>query len=85
MSDAYIIGADMIAFGRYPDRTPAQLGGEAALMALDDAGLTIDDVQVFYTGSAFTASASMSQQIMREIGQSGIPCVNVSNACASGA
>jgi acetyl-CoA acyltransferase len=85
MSDAYIIGADMIAFGRYPDRTPAQLGGEAALMALDDAGLTIDDVEVFYTGSSFNAAASMSQQIMREIGQTGIPCVNVSNACASGA
>ena len=85
MSEAYIIGADMIAFGRYPDRTPAQLGGEAALMALDDAGLTIDDVEVLYTGSGFTAGASMSQQIMREIGQTGIPCINVSNACASGA
>lgn len=85
MSEAYIIGADMIAFGRYPDRTPAQLGGEAALMALDDAGLTIDDVQVAYTGSSFTAGASMCQQIMREIGQTGMPCVNVSNACASGA
>jgi acetyl-CoA acyltransferase len=85
MSEVYIIGADMIAFGRYPDKTPAQLGGQAALMALDDCGLTIDDVEVFYTGSSFTAGASMSQQIMREIGQTGIPCVNVSNACASGA
>ncbi len=85
MSDAYIIGADMIAFGRYPDRTPAQLGGEAALMALDDAGLTIDQVDVAYTGSSFTAGHSMCQQIMREIGQTGMPCVNVSNACASGA
>ena len=85
MSDAFIVGADMIAFGRYPDKTPAQLGGEAALMALDDAGLTIDDVQVAYTGSSFTAGASMCQQIMREIGQTGMPCVNVSNACASGA
>jgi acetyl-CoA acyltransferase len=85
MSDAFIVGADMIAFGRYPDKTPAQLGGEAALMALDDAGLTIDDVQVAYTGSSFTAGASMCQQIMREIGQTGMPCINVSNACASGA
>ena len=85
MSEVYIIGADMIAFGRYPDRNPAQLGGEAALMALDDAGLGIKDVDILYTGSSFTAGASMSQQIMREIGQTGIPCVNVSNACASGA
>lgn len=85
MSDVYIIGADMIPFGRYPGRTPAQLGGEAALMALDDAGLSIKDVGTVYTGSSFTAGTSMSQQIMREIGQTGIPCVNVSNACASGA
>ena len=36
MSDAYIIGADMIAFGRYPDKTPGQLAAEAALLALGD-------------------------------------------------
>jgi acetyl-CoA acyltransferase len=85
MSDAFIIGAGMIAFGRYPDRKPRQLGAEAALLALDDAGLSVKDIDVAYTGSAFTAAASMGQQILREIGQTGVPCVNVSNACASGA
>jgi acetyl-CoA acyltransferase len=85
MSDVFIVGADMIKFGRYPDRKPAQLGAEAALMALDDAGLTVGDVDVVYTGSSFNAQSSMGQKILQQIGQTGVPCVNVSNACASGA
>jgi acetyl-CoA acyltransferase len=85
MTDVFVIGADMIKFGRYPDRTPAQLGAEATFLALDDAGLSIRDVQTLYCASAFTAGAGMGQQVLRQIGQTGIPVVNVSNACASGA
>ena len=54
MSDAYILGADMIAFGRYPDKTPGQLAAEAALLALDDCGLSIRDVGVLYAGLMLT-------------------------------
>ena len=39
MSDVYVLGVDMIKFGRFPDRTVPNLGAEAALLALDDAGL----------------------------------------------
>ena len=85
MSDAYIVGADMIAFGRYPDRTPGQLAAEAALLALDDAGLSIKDVGVLYAASSFNAASMIGQQVLKQIGQTGIPCINVSNACASGA
>lgn len=85
MSDVYVIGADLIKFGRYPDKTPAQLGAESVLMALDDAGLTIQDVGALYAGSSFTAASMLGQQILKEVGQTGIPCINVSNACASGA
>jgi len=85
MNDVFVVGAYMVPFGRYPDRLPAQLGGEAALGALDDADLTVRDVDVVYTGSTFTAQSSMGQKILKEIGQTGVPCVNVSNACASGA
>ena len=40
MSDAYIVGVDMIKFGRFPEKTVPQIGAEAALLALDDCGLT---------------------------------------------
>ncbi|MFP6707580.1 MAG: hypothetical protein VCE75_16395 [Alphaproteobacteria bacterium] len=42
MSDVYIVGVYMIKFGCYPDRTVPGLAAEAALLALDDAGLRID-------------------------------------------
>lgn len=85
MSDVYVVGADLIKFGRYPDHTPAQLGAQAALLALDDAGLTVHDLDVVYASSTYNAASMIGQQVLKQIGQTGVPCVNVSNACASGA
>jgi acetyl-CoA acyltransferase len=85
MSDAFIIGADMIRFGRYPDRAYYELGADAALLALDDAGISIADVDAVYASSCFNAQSMLGQKILKLIGQTGVPCINVSNACASGA
>ena len=85
MSDVYVVGVDMIKFGRFPERTVPSLGAEAALMALDDAGLNIGNMQALYCGNLGQASAMVGQRILQEIGQTGIPVVNCSNACATGA
>jgi acetyl-CoA acetyltransferase len=85
MSDVYVLGVDMIKFGRFPDRTVPDLGAEAALLALDDAGLNIGDMEAFYCGNLGQANAMVGQRILQEIGQTGIPVVNCSNACATGA
>ena len=85
MSDVFILGADMIRFGRHPDRTPFQLAAEASLLALDDAGLAIRDVQAVYTGSTFNSASMVAQRMLQLIGQTGAECVNVANACAAGA
>jgi acetyl-CoA acyltransferase len=85
MSDVYIIGIDMIPFGRYPDRTVPELGAQAALLALDDAGLGIRDMQALYCGNLMEAHQMVGQRILREIGLTGIPVVNTANACATGA
>ena len=85
MSDVYVMGVDMIKFGRFPDRTVPNIGAEAALMALDDAGLTIKDMQAMYCGNLGQANAMVGQRILQEIGQTGIPVVNCANACATGA
>lgn len=82
--DVYIVGIDMIPFGRFPDRTVAQLGAEAALLALDDAGLAIQDIQALYCGNQMRSFAMVGQQILHQIGETGIPVVNTANACASG-
>jgi len=85
MSDVYIVGVDMIKFGRFPDRTVPDLAAEAALLALDDAGLTIKDMQALYCGNLGQASGMVGQRLLAEIGQTGIPVTNVANACATGA
>tara|TARA_B100000809_G_scaffold23997_2_gene20946 strand:+ start:5797 stop:6942 length:1146 start_codon:yes stop_codon:yes gene_type:complete len=85
MTDAYVVGVDMIKFGRFPDKTVPQLGAEAAHLALDDSGLTIQDMEALYCGNLGQASGMVGQRILQEIGQTGIPVVNVANACATGA
>ncbi|MCG3170263.1 MAG: 3-ketoacyl-CoA thiolase [Pseudomonadales bacterium] len=85
MSSVYIVGADMIGFGRFPERSVPDLAAEAALLALDDCGLSIRDVQVLYCGNLYQSAAMVGQRVLREIGMTGIPVVNVANACATGA
>ena len=84
MRDVYVLGVGMIKFGRYPDKDVPQLGAEAAVSALKDAGLTIKDVEMFVCGNLFQANAMNAQRILQQIGQTGIPALNVSNACATG-
>ena len=85
MSDVYILGTDMIKFGRFPDRSVPEIGAQAALMALDDAGLSIKDMEALYCGNLMQANAMVGQRILQQIGQTGIPVVNTANACATGA
>jgi acetyl-CoA acyltransferase len=85
MSDVYVLGIDMIKFGRFPDKSVPQLGAEAAALALKDAGLKIQDMQALYSGNLLQAAAMVGQRILQEIGQTGIAVTNSANACATGA
>src|ERR1700675_5086030 len=82
--EVFVAGVGMLKFGRYPDRDVGQLGAEAALQALDDAGLGIRDVQMLAAGCLFQSNAMVGQRILQQIGQTGIPVINVANACATG-
>ena len=85
MSDVYVLGTDMIKFGRFPDRNVAELGAEAALMALDDAGVPFKDVQALWCGNLMQADSMVGQRMLQYLGMTGIPVVNTANACATGA
>src|SRR3984893_17000732 len=84
MQNVYVLGTGMIKFGRYPTKTVPELGGEAAILALKDAGVGIKDVEMFACGNLYQSNAMVGQRILQQIGQTGIPVVNVSNACATG-
>ena len=83
--DVYVVGIDMIKFGRFPERTVPEIAADAVHGALDDAGLTIQDVQALWSGNLGQASGMVGQRILHEVGQTGIPVANVANACATGA
>src|SRR5260370_14871161 len=84
MRNVYVLGTGMIKFGRYPEKTVPELGGQAAILALKDAGIAIKDVEMFACGNLYQSNAMVGQRILQQIGQTGIPVINVSNACATG-
>ena len=84
MRDVAVVGVNMIKFGRYPDKDVVRLASEASIAALKDAGCTINDVEVVVSGNLYQSNAMVGQRIMKEIGATGVPVINVANACATG-
>jgi acetyl-CoA acetyltransferase len=82
--DIYILGINMTKFGKHPDKDTVDLAAQAALAALKDGGVTMKDMGVMAAGCLF-GEGSVAQSIQKQIGQTGIPAYNVSNACATGA
>jgi acetyl-CoA acetyltransferase len=86
MSDVFVVGIDMTKFQKAGTGPSVDLlGAQAALMALDDCGLTIQDMEALYCGNLGQANGMVGQRVLQQIGQTGIPVVNCSNACATGA
>ncbi|KUI29232.1 beta-ketoacyl synthase N-terminal-like domain-containing protein [Mycobacterium sp. GA-2829] len=81
----WIVGAAMTKFGRFPESDVVDLGAAAARAALADSGTTIGQMQTVAVGNVFEAITGVGQRIMHQIGQTGAPVYNVSNACATGA
>ncbi len=85
MADSlWIIGVAMTKFMRYKDKDLIDLGSAAAVAALADAGLTIFDADILAAGCLYDTNG-VGQRIQKQIGQTGIPVYNVTNACATGA
>ena len=82
--DIYILGIKMTKFGKHPDKDTVDLASEAAMAALADGGVTMKDMGVLAAG-CLMGGGGIGQQIQKQIGQTGIPVFNVSNACATGA
>ena len=81
--DVWILGIKMTKFGKHPDKDVIDLAAEATMAALADGGVTMKDVQIMGFGNLMGLTAGQSLQ--KQVGQTGIPVYNVSNACATGA
>jgi acetyl-CoA acetyltransferase len=78
-----VAGAGMTRFGRYPDRSVADLAREAGLTALHDAGMTLADVDEAFVGYIQPASM-IGIKAMKELGLTGLPVTHIENASATG-
>ena len=82
--NVWILGIHMTKFGKHKDKDLLDLGAEAAIGALQDAGVTIADIGVIGAGNLMGAPG-FGQLLQKQIGQTGVPVFNVANACATGA
>jgi acetyl-CoA acyltransferase len=83
--DVWILGIHMTKFGKHPGRDTVDLAAEAAQGALADGGVSMRDIGVLAAGNLMGGAGPIGQQLQKQLGQTGIPVYNVSNACATGA
>lgn len=83
MRKVVISGIGMTNFGSFPSVPNYVLATQAIIAALKDAGIAWKEIQSAYCGSVYQGTGA-GHQALREIGLSGIPIVNVENACSSG-
>jgi acetyl-CoA C-acetyltransferase len=86
MRDVAVIGIGITSFGELW-RTPLRsLWAEAALAALDDAGVdAVDSITIGCMSSGlFTGQEHLASLLADELGMAGVPAARVESACASG-
>ena len=83
MVEAVIAGVGMHRFGRFPEKSIGELGRVAVSQALEEAGFEWAEIPILYAG-AMQAGSGWGHAVAAELGQTGIPIVNVEAACASG-
>ena len=81
MAEVSVVGAGMIPFGKYPDRSLVDLGAEAAFLAFKDSGLNPKEVDIAYFANGFGGRLfgdfTIGQNVLWQVGINRIPVVNV--------
>jgi acetyl-CoA acetyltransferase len=82
VTDVFVLGTGMIPFGKYPDKTLGELGWPALREAMLEADVRGADVDAVYCGTALGGMLA-GQRVAKALGLSGMPIINVENACSS--
>lgn len=90
MRDAYVLGVSMSRFGKHLDKGLKDLAFDPVWEAIRDSRVNPGRIGMVFVGNAYGGilqgqESVRGQVIMREAGITGIPIINVENACASGA
>ncbi|MBN1545060.1 MAG: thiolase family protein [Syntrophaceae bacterium] len=82
MRDVLITGIGLTAWRYHENVFHYDIGSEAVMAALEDAEMEWKEIQAVFCGSVYQGTAS-GHQVIKEVGFTGIPIVNVENACSS--
>ena len=82
--DVMVAGVGLHPFGRFADKDLATLARDSVLAALQDAGAAWKDIHVAYLGHVYYDGMSVGETALAELGLTGVPIINVENACSSG-
>jgi acetyl-CoA acetyltransferase len=78
-----VAGVGMHPFGRFEGKSAVEMGVDALREALSDAESRWQDVDALFCAHMY-AGTGAGHRIAAILGQTGIPIVNVENACSSG-
>jgi len=79
-----VAGVGLHPFGRFRDKDLASLARDAVVEALKDAGVPWKAIPVAYFGHVYYHGMSVGETALAKLGLTGIPVINVENACSSG-
>ena len=82
MREVSVIGTGLTPFGKYPDSTLGDIGWPSLRFAVEESGVKPQQIEAVYCGSALGGMLS-GQRVVKNLGISGMPIVNVENACSS--
>ena len=83
MNPLVVEGVGMHPFGRFEDKPAVVMGAEALVEALADAGVRWREIDLLVCAHMY-AKTGAGHRIAALLGQTGIPILNVENACSSG-
>jgi benzoylsuccinyl-CoA thiolase BbsB subunit len=79
-----VAGVGLHPFGRFRNKNIQSIAREAVVEALTDSGIPWNSIQAAYFGHVYYEGMSMGERVLSPLGLTGIPIVNVENACSSG-
>ena len=78
LREASVIGVGLSQFAKQPEISILDLTQGPILDALEDAGVVPQRIQAAYCGSVFGGS-SLGQKVLKGVGMTGIPILNLEN------
>ena len=77
-----ILGVGMVPFGKYSSQTLSEIAWPAVKAAIEESNIPKKAIEAAYCGTALGGMMA-GQRILKTLGITGLPIINIENACSS--